>query len=153
MKQLINLNHFSNLTKITEEELDSKSIQEYDGEKFIHPINAINIFLQKIENQLLAIDMNGSILEPIFLEKTLETITFFYETLLKNKTEISSNIEQENQLLKNTLVSLQEECQAYQHQIKILQKEIDKKNEDIEFLQRKYKLMWGKVSNISGIKD
>ncbi|RDU74160.1 hypothetical protein CQA57_02515 [Helicobacter anseris] len=153
MHQLINLDHFSALTNITKEELDSKLIHEYSGEKFIHPIDAINIFLQKIDNQLLAIDMNGNILEPIFLEKTIQTITFFYETLLKNKTEASTDIIQENQLLKNTLVSLQEECQTYQLQIQNLQKEVDKKNEEIEFLQRKYKLMWGKVSNIGGIKD
>ncbi|WP_104697995.1 MULTISPECIES: DUF3972 domain-containing protein [unclassified Helicobacter] len=150
---LVAFEDFYNLTGISEEELDLNILKIRNEKKYIEPTDAINLFLKKIENQLLAIDMNGGILEPIFLERSIQAITFFYEALLKNKIEGSSDTLGENQLLKNTLVSLQEECQSYQNKIQELQKELFQKNEEIEFLNRKYKLMWGKVSNIGGLKD
>lgn len=150
---LIAFEDFHNLTGITKEEIDSNILKIRDAKEFIAPIDAINTFLKKIENQLLAIDMNGGILEPIFLERSIQAITFFYETLLKNKAENSSDMLGENQLLKDTLVALQEECQNYQNKIQELQKELLQKDEEIEFLNRKYKLMWGKVSNIGKLRE
>ena len=153
MQNLIPLGAFSNLTNIKEEEIE-ESLVRIEGEgKYLAPQDAINLFLQKIGNQLLAIDMNANILEPIFLEKTIQILTSLYESLLKERTESSQASSEENTLLKDTLITLQEECQNYQSQIQDLQDKVRAQEEEIQFLQKKHQLMWGKVSNISNWKE
>ena len=153
MQNLIPLDAFSNLTNIKEEEIDESLVSSECEGKYLAPQDAINLFLQKIGNQLLAIDMNANILEPIFLEKTIQILTSLYESLLKERTESSQASSEENTLLKDTLITLQEECQNYQSQIQDLQDKVRAQEEEIQFLQKKHQLMWGKVSNISNWKE
>lgn len=153
MQNLIPLDAFSNLTNIKEEEIDESLVRSEGEGKYLAPQDAINLFLQKIGNQLLAIDMNANILEPIFLEKTIQILTSLYESLLKERTESSQASSEENTLLKDTLITLQEECQNYQSQIQDLQDKVRAQAEEIQFLQKKHQLMWGKVSNISNWKE
>ena len=153
MQNLIPLDAFSNLTNIKEEEIDESLVRSEGEDKYLAPQDAINLFLQKIGNQLLAIDMNANILEPIFLEKTIQILTSLYESLLKERTESSQASSEENTLLKDTLITLQEECQNYQSQIQDLQDKVRAQAEEIQFLQKKHQLMWGKVSNISNWKE
>lgn len=153
MQNLIPLDAFSNLTNIKEEEIDESLVRSEGEDKYLAPQDAINLFLQKIGNQLLAIDMNANILEPIFLEKTIQILTSLYESLLKERTESSQASSEENTLLKDTLITLQEECQNYQNQIQDLQDKVRAQEEEIQFLQKKHQLMWGKVSNISNWKE
>ena len=153
MQNLIPLDAFSNLTNIKEEEIDESLVRSESEGKYLAPQDAINLFLQKIGNQLLAIDMNANILEPIFLEKTIQILTSLYESLLKERTESSQASSEENTLLKDTLITLQEECQNYQSQIQDLQDKVRAQEEEIQFLQKKHQLMWGKVSNISNWKE
>ena len=153
MQNLIPLDAFSKLTNIKEEEIDESLVRSEGEDKYLAPQDAINLFLQKIGNQLLAIDMNANILEPIFLEKTIQILTSLYESLLKERTESSQASSEENTLLKDTLITLQEECQNYQSQIQDLQDKVRAQEEEIQFLQKKHQLMWGKVSNISNWKE
>lgn len=153
MQNLIPLDAFSNLTNIKEEEIEESLVRSEGDDKYLAPQDAINLFLQKIGNQLLAIDMNANILEPIFLEKTIQILTSLYESLLKERTESSQASSEENTLLKDTLITLQEECQNYQSQIQDLQDKVRAQEEEIQFLQKKHQLMWGKVSNISNWKE
>lgn len=153
MQNLIPLDAFSNLTNIKEEEIEESLVRSEGEDKYLAPQDAINLFLQKIGNQLLAIDMNANILEPIFLEKTIQILTSLYESLLKERTESSQASSEENTLLKDTLITLQEECQNYQSQIQDLQDKVRAQEEEIQFLQKKHQLMWGKVSNISNWKE
>ena len=114
MQNLILLDTFSNLTNIKEEEIDESLVRSEGEDKYLAPQDAINLFLQKIGNQLLAIDMNANILEPIFLEKTIQILTSLYESLLKERTESSQASSEENTLLKDTLITLQEAV-SYTH--------------------------------------
>ncbi len=151
MENLIAYDVFFSLTNIQKEEIQEDCLKIIDQQIYLKPQDALHLFLKKIENLLLATAMNGNVLEPIFLEKTIQAITFFYESIRKDENHHISNLLQENQLLKNTLVSLQEECQNHHQQAQELQEEIKNKQEEINFLKKKHQLMWGKVSNM-GIK-
>ena len=146
---LISLEDFTQLTLIQEKEIDENLLQIHQNQKYLDPTKALEIFLKKIENQLIAIDTNGHILEPLFLEQTIQIIVQLYDKILKNTQCSSHDVLEDNKILEDTILTLQEECQNYQNQISILEEKLKQKEEEVDFLNRKYKLMWGKLSNSS----
>ncbi|STP12257.1 Uncharacterised protein [Helicobacter mustelae] len=111
----------------------------------------IELFLQRIESQLVAMDMNSHVLEPMFFEQTLQALSFLYEKLL-SQTQ-NEDVIKENTLLKETLLSLQEEAQKKDQSLDLLLQEIKNRDEEIAFLKRKHQLMWGKIGNMGIIKE
>lgn len=148
-EHLISLEEFSALTGIQEDEIDPKEIEIQDQKSYLKPKKALEIFLQKLENTLVAMDVNGTILRPLFLEQSIRGIVTLYEKIMQTTRNNTQGMGEENLLLRDTNLSLQEQCEIYQAQIKKLCDELEQKDEEIEFLKRKYKLMWGKISNSS----
>lgn len=146
---LISLEEFINLTGINEDEIAKEALIEHDQKTYLKPKKALEIFLQKLENTLMATDINGAILKPLFLEQSIKSIVLLYEKIIETTHHNTQDMNDENTLLKDTNISLQEQCEIYQSQIKALQNALIQKEEEIEFLKRKHKLMWGKVSNSS----
>lgn len=150
----ISLQDFIKATGIPEQDiLENITPLENNQENYIPIRDGINLFLQRLEAQLIAIEMNTHVLEPIFLEKTIQILTFLYEQLLSQETTQDHSIQEENTLLKDTLLALQEEAQNKDKVITALENELQKKEEEIQFLKRKHQLMWGKVGNMGMIKE
>lgn len=80
-----------------------------------------------------------------FVEKTIGTIINLHEKVLSAKEETIESIKNENLFLKEALGSLQELYDEDRRTIETLTTQLNLTQQEVEFMRRKYKLMWGKV--------
>lgn len=80
-----------------------------------------------------------------FVEKTIGTIINLHEKVLVAKEETIESIKNENEFLKEALASLQELYEEDRKTIDTLTEQLRLSQQEVEFMRRKYKLMWGKV--------
>ncbi len=94
--------------------------------------------------EVLKVDMQtGDGLQ--FVEKTIGTILSMHEKVVDAKEETLEALKNENQFLKEALVSMQELYDEDRRTIETLTNELNATREELEFVKRKYKLMWGKM--------
>ncbi len=80
-----------------------------------------------------------------FVEKTIGTILTMHEKVMDAKDETLETLKSENAFLKDALLSMQELYDEDRKTIETLTAELNATREELEFMKRKYKLMWGKV--------
>ena len=80
-----------------------------------------------------------------FVEKTIGTIINLHEKVLFAKDETIESIKNENMFLKEALSSLQELYDEDRKTIDTLTTQLKLSQQEVEFMRRKYKLMWGKT--------
>lgn len=80
-----------------------------------------------------------------FVEKTIGTIINLHEKVLFAKDETIESIKNENMFLKEALGSLQELYDEDRKTIDTLTTQLKLSQQEVEFMRRKYKLMWGKT--------
>ncbi len=94
--------------------------------------------------EILKVDMEtGDGLQ--FVEKTIGTILSMHEKVVDAKEETLEALKNENQFLKEALMSMQELYDEDRKTIETLTNELNATREELEFVKRKYKLMWGKM--------
>ncbi|TLD81397.1 DUF3972 domain-containing protein [Helicobacter sp. MIT 11-5569] len=93
---------------------------------------------------MLAESTNISV-DSDFVEKTIGTILSLHEKVVNSKEETISSVKNENQFLKDALFNTQEVYEDDKKTIAILREQLRVAQEEIEFLKRKYRLMWGKA--------
>ena len=91
--------------------------------------------------------MSGKALDPVFVEKTIATILGLHDKVISSKDETISAFKSENSFLKEALVSMQEIYDDDKKTIELLREQLQKTQEEVDFVKRKYKLMWGRVKN------
>ncbi|MDE6958858.1 MAG: DUF3972 domain-containing protein [Helicobacter apodemus] len=117
-----------------------KSRQE-NGEFFI---DANAKALVNTSNQAVMVEQNENI-DGDFVQKTIGTILSLHEKVVSSKEETISSVKSENQFLKDALFNTQEVYEDDKKTIAILREQLKAAQDEIEFLKRKYKMMWGKV--------
>ncbi len=80
-----------------------------------------------------------------FVEKTIGTILSLHEKVLDAKDETLETLKNENKFLKDVLYSMQEIYDEDRKTIDILNEQLGRAQEEVEFMKRKYKLMWNKA--------
>ena len=80
-----------------------------------------------------------------FVEKTIGTILNLHEKVLDAKDETLETLKNENKFLKDVLYSMQEIYDEDRKTIDILNEQLGRAQEEVEFLKRKYKLMRNKA--------
>lgn len=86
-----------------------------------------------------------------FVEKTIGTILNLHEKVLDAKDETLEALKNENKFLKDALYSMQELYDEDRKVIDSLNSQLKHSMEELEFMKRKYKLMWNKaVDNFTG---
>lgn len=85
------------------------------------------------------------IVQPEFVEKTIGTIINLHEKVLDSKDETIESIKNENTFLKEALSSLQELYEEDRKTIHTLQEQLKLSQQEVEFMRRKYKMMWNKT--------
>ena len=123
-----------------------KSKQE-NNRIYIEASTGTSALIKKVENRLVSLDMSGNALDPVFVEKTIATILGLHDKVISSKDETIAAFKSENSFLKEALVSMQEIYDDDKKTIEILRQQLQKTQEEVEFVKRKYKLMWGRVSN------
>ena len=89
-----------------------------------------------------------------FVEKTIGTILTLHEKVLDAKDETLEALRNENKFLKEALYSMQELYDEDRKTVETLTKQLKNSQDEVEFLKRKYKLMWNKaVENFKGDKE
>lgn len=115
-----------------------------DGEVFIDAgqgmAGIVPVSLHELSASHADVTMGAS-----FVEKTIGTIINLHEKVLGAKEETIESIKNENLFLREALASLQELYDEDRNTIATLTEQLHLSQQEVEFMRRKYKLMWGKV--------
>ncbi len=83
--------------------------------------------------------------ESSIAERTIGMLLNLHEKVLMGKDETISSLKEENEFLKQSILSIQEVYEESKITIERLQKQLEICQEELEFCKKKYKLMWGRV--------
>ena len=118
--------------------------KEEDGEIYVETDSQQNLPTKHQSGDILKVDMeSGDGIQ--FVEKTIGTILNMHEKVMDAKDETLEALKSENQFLKEALMSMQELYDEDRSTIETLSNELNATRDELEFMKRKYKLMWGKV--------
>lgn len=115
-----------------------------EGKVFIDPGQGMAGIVPSSLHELSASEADVT-MGASFVEKTIGTIINLHEKVLIAKEETIESIKNENEFLKEALASLQELYDEDRKTIATLTEQLRLSQQEVEFMRRKYKLMWGKV--------
>jgi len=136
--------HLSTIDEMVE---DGKlNVKVEDGIRLIDPsIGATEVVVPAKLQELAKNNTHEMIVQPEFVEKTIGTIINLHEKVLDAKDETIEAVKVENAFLRDALNSLQELYDEDRKTIHTLQEQLKLSQQEVEFMRRKYKLMWNKA--------
>ncbi|MGP1449634.1 MAG: DUF3972 domain-containing protein [Wolinella sp.] len=150
MEAWLEIDEFCTLTNLARERVEEMmsrgalKSKEEDGRVLIESSRGANVVVSRNEGGLVSAQLDTS-----FVEKTIGTILNLHEKVLGAKDESIEALKSENQFLREALFSMQEVYDADKKMLETLREQLRIAQEDMEFMRRKYKLMWGKVAELS----
>ncbi len=126
--------------------------KEENGETYIEAQSSTNALINRVQTGLTSAEANGQAYDPVFVERTIHTIMGLHDKVISAKDETISAFKSENGFLKEALISMQEVYDDDKKTIEVMREELKSAREELEFMKRKYRLMWGKVSDLGGNK-
>ena len=122
------------------------TVKVEDGIRYIDPSkgtteSVVPAKLQELAKQ----NTHEMIVQPEFVEKTIGTIINLHEKVLDAKDETIEAVKVENEFLREALASLQELYDEDRTTIHTLQEQLKLSQQEVEFMRRKYKMMWNKA--------
>lgn len=142
---------YSNLTGLDISEIDDLcdrgklTVKVEDGVRMIDPSKGAQ---SVVPSQLRTLSMHNTsemVVNPQFVEKTIGTIINLHEKVLDAKDETIVSVKNENVFLREALESLQELYDEDRNTIATLTEQLKLSQQEVEFMRRKYKLMWNKA--------
>jgi len=122
------------------------TVKVEDGVRFIDPSKGTRETIVPAKLQELSErNTHEMIVQPEFIEKTIGTIINLHEKVLDAKDETIEAVKVENEFLREALNSLQELYDEDRKTIAALTQQLKLSQEEVEFMRRKYKLMWNKA--------
>ncbi|MDH4944555.1 DUF3972 domain-containing protein [Sulfurimonas sp. C5] len=122
------------------------TVKVEDGIRYIDPSKGATESVVPAKLQELAQrNIHEMVVQPEFVEKTIGTIINLHEKVLDAKDETIESIKTENEFLREALASLQELYDEDRKTIHTLQEQLKLSQQEVEFMRRKYKLMWNKA--------
>ena len=121
------------------------TVKVEDGIRFIDPSKGAG---EVVPAQLKVLSQGNTqemVVQPEFVEKTIGTIINLHEKVLDAKDETLDAVRVENTFLREALESLQELYDEDRKTIHTLQEQLKLSQQEVEFMRRKYKLMWNKA--------
>lgn len=115
------------------------------GETFIDPSKGASEIVPVKMQDISKVAHSEMIVPAQFVEKTIGTIINLHEKVLDAKDETIVSMKNENIFLKEALASLQELYEEDRKTIATLTSQLKLAQQEVEFMRRKYKLMWGRV--------
>ena len=100
------------------------------------------------ELEILAKDpkpMDKNIATGEFVKNSFEAVLKLHEQVVDSKESELSQLRDENEFLKDLVLSIQDVNTEDRQTIEILTKQIQSLQDEVEFTKRKYKLMWNKA--------
>lgn len=96
-------------------------------------------------NNDVTLSLNPTLPGESFVEKTIGTILNLHEKVLDAKDETLDALRNENKFLKEALYSMQDLYDEDRKTVETLTNQLKIAQDEVEFLKRKYKLMWNKA--------
>ncbi|GAD18399.1 Uncharacterised protein [Helicobacter fennelliae] len=124
--------------------------KEENGEIYIEAESSTNALISRVQTGLTSAEANGQVYDPVFVERTIHTIMGLHEKVVMAKDETIAAFKNENGFLKEALISMQEVYDDDKKTIDTMREELKHAREELEFMKRKYRLMWGRVSDLGG---
>ncbi|WP_321777445.1 DUF3972 domain-containing protein [Sulfurimonas sp.] len=121
------------------------SVKVEDGVRMIDPSKGAGEVVPAQLKELSAKNTHEMIVQPEFVEKTIGTIINLHEKVLDAKDETIEAVKVENEFLREALGSLQELYDEDRKTIATLTEQLKLSQQEVEFMRRKYKLMWNKA--------
>ena len=121
------------------------TIKVEDGQRYIDPSRGTSVVVPQKLQELSKRNTSEMVVQPEFVEKTIGTIINLHEKVLDAKDETLEAVKVENEFLKEALNSLQELYDEDRKTIHTLQEQLKLSQQEVEFMRRKYKLMWNKA--------
>ena len=117
-----------------------------DGIRMINPSYGATttVIPQKLQ-ELSKRNTQELVVQPEFIEKTIGTIINLHEKVLDAKDETLDAVRVENEFLREALNSLQELYDEDRKTIATFTEQLKLSQQEVEFMRRKYKLMWNKA--------
>jgi hypothetical protein len=116
-----------------------------NGVRFIDPSKGTTDVVPAKLRELSSLSTSEMIVQPQFVEKTIGTIINLHEKVLDAKDETLQAVRVENEFLREALASLQELYDEDRKTIATLTEQLKLSQQEVEFMRRKYKLMWNKA--------
>ena len=142
---------YSNLTGLDISAIDDLcergklTVKVEDGVRLIDPSKGTSEVVPTQLSELSKRNTHEMLVQPEFVEKTIGTIINLHEKVLDAKDEIIEAVKVENEFLREALGSLQELYDEDRTTIHTLQEQLKLSQQELEFMRRKYKLMWNKA--------
>jgi hypothetical protein len=127
---------------ITRKEIKFK---EVDGVIYIDTEQGSKLIVPEAIKSLATTGQSTESVNLNFVEKTISTILNLHEKVVASKDETVSVLKEENMFLKEALISVQEILEDERNNLRVLTEQLDNCQEELKFVKKKYKLMWGKV--------
>ena len=146
----ITIQEYSELTGLSPDAIDDLmergklECKEKLGKIYIDPSRGMQAIVPT-EVSEMGSGGNSITVGPQFIEKTIGTIINLHEKVIVAKDETIESVKNENLFLKEALASLQDLYEEDRKTIDTLTTQLKISQDEIEFMKRKYKLMWGKV--------
>jgi len=122
------------------------NVKVEDGVRLIDPsVGATEVIVPAKLQELAKNNTHEMIVQPEFVEKTIGTIINLHEKVLDAKDETIEAVKVENTFLRDALTSLQELYDEDRKTIATLTNQLKLSQQEVEFMRRKYKLMWNKA--------
>ena len=122
------------------------NVKVEDGIRLIDSsVGATEIIVPQKLKELAQRNTTEMLVQPEFVEKTIGTIINLHEKVLDSKDETIEAIKVENTFLREALNSLQELYDEDRKTIATLTEQLKLSQQEVEFMRRKYKLMWNKA--------
>ncbi|MDD2790154.1 MAG: DUF3972 domain-containing protein [Sulfurimonas sp.] len=121
------------------------TVKVEDGIRMIDPSKGTSDVVPAKLRELSARNTHEMMVQPQFVEKTIGTIINLHEKVLDAKDETLAAVRVENEFLREALGSLQELYDEDRITIHTLQEQLKLSQQEVEFMRRKYKLMWNKA--------
>lgn len=122
--------------------------QERDGELYIEASSGSSAVIPSNSQEM--VETESSLDGQHFMEKTIGTILNLHEKVLEAKDETIHSLRDENQFLKDGLFQMQEIYDDDKKTIDTLAEQLKIAQEELQFMKRKYRLMWGKITDKEG---
>lgn len=99
--------------------------------------------LEVLAKESNAVDKNIATAE--FVKDSFEAVLKLHSQVVDSKESTLSQLRDENEFLKELVISIQDVNSEDRQTIEILTKQIQSLQDEVEFTKRKYKLMWNKA--------
>ena len=122
------------------------TVKVEDGVRYIDPSKGTTETIVPVKlAELAEKNTHAMMVQPEFVEKTIGTIINLHEKVLDAKDETIEAVKVENEFLREALGSLQELYDEDRKTIAALTEQLKLSQQEVEFMRRKYKLMWNKA--------